>query len=564
MRNNKILATAMTTALAGALSAGGVSAGALSVTYQKGTTEQEGRTVATEAIGSNQVIPTLNGGTSCGAGGALVSVSYITGNDFTQNTSVTFQLLEGSDPATQAVFRTTAGPLSGPSNVSPNALTYTSGTSSALIALSGGGEGTNAMTFLIQATGQTIPKESSLTFSFCMDKADLLKEEGQSLSVKVDFSGTKYISEAGGTITVVNAKNGAEGTIGPGVDDGDVKIDVGGEAGSQKFTGSSIDQDEKLTAILGEICLGTNSTSDIFASDLETEWDLNDTTLGSSTTDSIATFKIEDAPLNASIGHVWNPAEPTSPTPEELAGVMVFIDLDGDGEFDNTGTSGTATNDIPASTVTEKGASFDTIMANDLIRIPSQSNTTYVTKTGCAPIIIKAAGNVAINAPKVAPRGTLTINFVGGAQRPFTGYLNFIKRSGTVCTLYNIPGPDSIENANIRVTNKEATQDGTLKGTLRLPTGEAIFEDYDILTAAGLDVIGANQTIYFNTDTLNTIAQSTSNPNGVWTEGWSRAILRLETNLDNVEMMALIRDDDVMGAPLMNMSVGASGNGCGR
>jgi hypothetical protein len=269
MRNNKILATAIATALAGTLSAGGVSAGALSVTYQTGTTKQEGRTVATEAIGSNQVIP--NGGTSCGVGGALVSVSYITGNDFTQNTSVTFQLLEGSDPATQAVFRTTAGPLSGPSNVSPNALTYTSGTSSALIALSGGGEGTNAMTFLIQATGQTIPKESSLTFSFCMDKADLLKEEGQSLSVKVDFSGTKYISEAGGTITVVNAKNGAEGTIGPGVDDGDVKIDVGGEAGSQKFTGSSIDQDEKLTAILGEICLGTNSTSDIFASDLETE-----------------------------------------------------------------------------------------------------------------------------------------------------------------------------------------------------------------------------------------------------------------------------------------------------
>jgi hypothetical protein len=290
--------------------------------------------------------------------------------------------------------------------------------------------------------------------------------------------------------------------------------------------------------------------------------DLDDTTLDF-LAESIATFKIEDAPLNASIGHVWNPAEPTSPTPEELAGVMVFIDLDGDGEFDNTGTSGTA-NDIPASTVTEKGASFDTIIANDLTRIVGNGGLPTTTKTGCAPIIIKAAGNVAINALKVAPRGTLTINFVGGAQRSFTGYLNFIKRSGTVCTLYNIPGPDSIENANIRVTNKEATQDGTLKGTLRLPTGEAIFEDYDILTAAGLDVIGANQTIYFNTDTLNTIAQSTSNPNGVWTEGWSRAILRLETNLDNVEMMALIRDDDVMGAPLMNMSVGASGNGCGR
>jgi hypothetical protein len=130
--------------------------------------------------------------------------------------------------------------------------------------------------------------------------------------------------------------------------------------------------------------------------------------------------------------------------------------------------------------------------------------------------------------------------------------------------LYNIPGPNSIENANIRVTNKSATPDGTLIGTLRLPDGTEIFTDYDILTASGLGLIGPNQTMYLNTDTLNTIAQSASNPNGAWTDGWSRAILRLETNLNTVEMMALIRDDDVMGAPLMNMSTGASGNGCGR
>jgi hypothetical protein len=184
---------------------------------------------------------------------------------------------------------------------------------------------------------------------------------------------------------------------------------------------------------------------------------------------------------------------------------------------------------------------------------------------GCVAVVFKASGNDEIKTHDVAPTGKFDVTFsVSGGTQTITGKLNHIKRSGTVCVLYNIPGPNSIENANIRVTNKSATPDGTLIGTLRLPDGTEIFTDYDILTATGLGLIGPNQTMYLNTDKLDEIAQSASNPNGAWTDGWTRAILRLETNLDYVEMMALIRDDDVMGAPLMNMSTGASGNGCGR
>jgi hypothetical protein len=196
--------------------------------------------------------------------------------------------------------------------------------------------------------------------------------------------------------------------------------------------------------------------------------------------------------------------------------------------------------------------------------VNAQVATTGASADGCVNVVIKASGNDEIKTHDVAPTGTLRVVFSTDATSEFTGKMNHIKRSGTVCVLYNIPGPNSIENANIRVTNKSATPDGTLIGTLRLPDGTEIFTDYDILTATGLGLIGANQTMYLNTDTLNTIAQSASNPNGAWTDGWTRAILRLETNLNTVEMMALIRDDDVMGAPLMNMSTGASGNGCGR
>jgi hypothetical protein len=274
------------------------------------------------------------------------------------------------------------------------------------------------------------------------------------------------------------------------------------------------------------------------------------------------TFTITDAPFNASIGH-------TVPTdtadPDQLAEVMVFLDVDG---TNTVGDSTAADGDIYATSVDTTNASF-TLTNADVQKIITASGNSNVKnfdtdKEGCVAIVFKASGNDEIKTLDIAPTGKLTLQFNNKVERIISGKLNHIQRSGTVCVLYNIPGPNSIENANIRVTNKSATPDGTLIGTLRLPDGTEIFTDYDILTASGLGLIGPNQTMYLNTDTLNTIAQSASNPNGAWTDGWSRAILRLETNLDYVEMMALIRDDDVMGAPLMNMSTGASGNGCGR
>lgn len=557
MRNKKILATAITAALAGSLGASGVNAGALTVFYPVDTETNPPSVinpspmyVATEEIGINQTLSD-----ACPTGAASrVQVTYVLDNDLVANDQITFQLNEGSSAASTAVFQTAAGNEPGASagQISPNTLVITAaaGGGSGLFALSGGGEGTNTLTFAVQGSG--ISKNSSLTFSFCVDKADLLEEQGQSLGITLSFP-TKA-EEAGGTITVIGAQQGSNVTIDEGEDDGKVKVNIGSDAGAKKFTGSSLGED---TAILGEFCFSENETT-VYKKDLKNPWNLDAALVTG------ITFTITDAPFNASIGHVYAPANFASPTADEIAGVMVFLDTS------NVGTSRGVFDaaDIPADTVNITGATF-TIAAADNTDGVGTTDIASLLPAGaetekCVNLIFKVSGNDEIKTLKIPPTGKVTMTFTGGAVREFSGSLNHIKRSGTVCVLYNIPGPNSVENANVRIINKSAVADGTLVGTLRLPDGTEIFTDYDILTAAGLGLIGPNQTMYFNTATLDTIAKSATNPNGVWDKGWTRAILRLESNLDYVEMMALIRDDDVSGAPLMNMSAGASGNGCGR
>jgi hypothetical protein len=541
MRNNKILATAITTALAGALSAGGVNAGTMTVSYPSTDPDPNPMYVATEEIGVSQTLSN-----SCPSG-EKIKVSYVLDNQLDVSDVITLTLNEGSSTAGTTVFQTATDdkPGSSPSQISPNTLTITppSSGSSGFFGLSGGGEGTSELKFIMQ--GSSVSAGSTLTFNFCVDKADILEEAGQTLGVTLSLTN----EDTGGTKTILGSQQGAKMIIDAGTDKNKVKVDIGGEAGAKQLTGSSLGTE---SAILGQFCLDTNNqTNKPYRKDLKTQWTLStDTLLGYQ-------LVVTDAPFNASIGHVYAPNDLTAPTDEEKAGVMVFLDIASSG----TSRGVFDVNDIPATSVDTTSATFSIQTSTDDIKKDYISD---LISKGCVNLIFKVSGNDEIKTHDIPPTGKVTLTFEGGVTREFYGQLNHIKRSGTVCVLYNIPGPNSIENANIRVTNKTATPDGTLIGTLRLPNGTEIFTSYDILTASGLGLIGPNQTIYLNTDKLDTIAQSASNPNGPWTDGWSRAILRLETNLNTVEMMALIRDDDVMGAPLMNMSTGASGNGCDR
>lgn len=597
MRNNRVLAITMATALGGVLGSVNTFAGIQGICYPDtgpagpagtatglcadggdeglgeaipGWTNAAGGDdeqlslmyVATEAIGKGEPLP--NGGDNCeGNGGESVMVSYVTESDWTQNTVVSLSL---TDSTGKAIFG-----FNGLSNTSADGVVANTIltiqdkddgagapiASDANLVLSSGGLGESSMDFTVQLPADTsglLNKGSTLDFFFCVDKSDVLKTAGESLSVSVGFgNNASSITDAGGSITLLASKSGASGQVNAGADKDLVKVDIGGEAGAKKFTGSSLGDD---TVILGEVCLEAAAGS-IYGNDLANLWDL----FGGGKVDDI-TFTITKAPFSASIGHE-EPEDDDSDdlfSAEQIAKVMVFLDLDRDGLFSENVNIGVGPGDIAATSVSADGAIFE-INDDTVENLAALMGTVghgfqhadAVADDGCIDVIFKASGDAVIETFEEAPTGTMVVNFAGGATGTYIGKLNHIKKSGTFCTLYNVPGALAIENANIRVTNKSAVPEGTLFGTLRLPDGSKPFE------SVSLGVIGANQTLYIDTATLDAKAKAAG-----WDAGWQRATLDLESNLNEVEMMGLVRDNDVVGAPLMNMSVGATGNGCGR
>jgi hypothetical protein len=481
----------------------------------------------------------------------------VTEADWSENTLVTISLVDSSG---KAVFGYSLLDSTSTSGVVTNAILdvvdadydNTGAVDLALrfqgnLVVSSGGIGETSIGFTVQPSGaDQLDEGSTLDFYFCIDKADVLKTAGQSIGVSVEAGGaTSTLS------TVITAKSGAKMDITAGADKDLVEVDVGGEAGAKKFIGSSIDE---TTAILGEICL--ESAGAIYDDDLIDPW----SPFASGNADSI-TFTITNAPFSASISHEVPTDDDSnnSYNEDQINKVMVFLDLDRNDKFSEAVVDGTLATggDIPATTVTTTTATFE-ITDDDLpylTALMGRDNGDYGFQhadadEGCVNVIFKVSGDTVIETFDTPPVGEMVIDFSTSAS--ITDNLNHIKKSGTFCTLYNVPGPNSIENANVRVINKSGDE-GTLFGTLRLPDGTEPFSN------VSLGVIAPNATFYISTEGLETIAK-----NNGWDEGWSRAILELESNLDEVEMMALVRDDDVMGAPLMNMSVGATGNGCGR
>jgi hypothetical protein len=376
MRNNKILATAITTALVGSLSVGGVNAGITKVTYPAGEIGPP-MSVATEEIDVNQLLPFTCSATSTTS--VLIAVDYTlsdTGEKLDLNDLITLELYEGTSLAETAVFKTNTDTAA--TTISPGALTIKSkgGGSSGTFALSSGGEGTNTLQFIAQSGGVT--EGSTLTFSFCVDKADILKEQGQSIGINLTMTNGKSASQV-----ILNSAQGSQATINGGKDDGKVKVNIGSDAGAKKLTGSSISED---TAILGKICLSENKTAGgLYKENLLELWSFGLTDYQ---------LSVSDAPFNASIGHVYAPALPATPTDEEKAGVMVFLDLDDNGTFDAT--------DIPATTVTTTGATFDINSTDDPGYIASLSPDGAEV---CPNLVFKVSGNDEIKTQKNTAHG---------------------------------------------------------------------------------------------------------------------------------------------------------------
>jgi hypothetical protein len=169
---------------------------------------------------------------------------------------------------------------------------------------------------------------------------------------------------------------------------------------------------------------------------------------------------------------------------------------------------------------------------------------------------------------KVEPKGTLRVEYDdgnGGVSAPVTqtATLRHLKRNGTVCTLYNIPVLDALDVLNIRLINDSPNVAGFVKGTLRYTDEKGnvveVFKSKTLVEAEGLQ---PHQSIRIGVDELQS--------NG---EAWTgRGVLTLESNIPEpyLQVYALLRakmagvtgDDVFPESPLMNMSTGASGNGC--
>jgi hypothetical protein len=213
----------------------------------------------------------------------------------------------------------------------------------------------------------------------------------------------------------------------------------------------------------------------------------------------------------------------------------VFIDLIPNGVYEE--------GDLLAETVTDTEATwnFDTdTMTHETDGVVAKCSN------GC-DIIIEADGQTQIQAQAEAPLATANTT-IASKTKASTGKLLHIKRNGSVCTLYNIPNTAAVDELSVRITNM-GNKEGVVLGTLRGLDGTAIFTNGTLVEA-----LAPNTSTRIDANALKTLAGGTD---------WAgRAVLTLSSTIPegNMEAYGLVRNK--AGGPLMNLSTGASGDGC--
>jgi len=229
---------------------------------------------------------------------------------------------------------------------------------------------------------------------------------------------------------------------------------------------------------------------------------------------------------------------------------MVYIDVDRSGSKDAT---------EPAAIVdaTTNKATFTLTDAHMLLLI------------GAGPFPIRMIVNTTtvINTVENPPKATLTIDFKqGDAAESYgvegqvvAGEVSQIKRNGTVCIVYNVHKGEATMPADystnpttgpygsyIRVTNRTGV-DGKLTGLLYATDGTAL--------GSGTLIEALNPGVTEVIDSWEIRQKLVAG--GTWK---GRAMLFITSTLSKMEMLALLRHQP--GAPLTNVSVGASGPSC--
>jgi hypothetical protein len=192
-----------------------------------------------------------------------------------------------------------------------------------------------------------------------------------------------------------------------------------------------------------------------------------------------------------------------------------------------------------------------------------------------------------INLVEERPKATLNINFDEDpdvkmdealAKSLQEQALRSISLNGKVCWAFNIPPATGIQDVfNLRITNL-AAKHGALTVTLFEVDGTEVgtVELVDMQNAAGVNIfpilksekelgtgtsdvknqLPKGSTLYINAEALRTALGEQD-----WT---SRGVLRVRTQLSDIEMLALLRNQlaGEESNPLINMSLGAQGGSC--
>jgi hypothetical protein len=219
----------------------------------------------------------------------------------------------------------------------------------------------------------------------------------------------------------------------------------------------------------------------------------------------------------------------------------VFIELDGsncvkDGE------------DIAASSVSGTGATWS-------LNKTQLTNPKLFKQSGSANICVTVDGQTVINETDEAPTATLVLTYLHRDKVSSNGTLRHIKKNGSICTLYLVTDTDietvGYDNTNIRIINR-STASGKLTASLRGQDNSVVFTDISLGT------INPNQTLTLSSADLVTKAKQAGHSGK-----WGRGVLTIGSDLIKMEVFGLVRNLNPNGnAPLLNMSLGASGNGC--
>jgi hypothetical protein len=368
--------------------------------------------------------------------------------------------------------------------------------------------------FIVQSQVTTSPFfTTSDWFFFQFDVDDLTSFGGNgSLSLTMEalaaIPGVANQSVGTSTLEIARSTEGLSVKITPNTDPQTIAVDVAQDY-KQFIKGST----NTTTVSLGDLTIDINSTNPV-KQDGSNEFEISDFSSKS------ATLTVTNGIFSASKG-----------------ANAVFLDLNGDDIFGTGDIAGVVSSDNVA-TWNLTSSNIETLRDND------------------ARFMVVADGTTSIATLSDPPTAILDMTYTsGGTKKTYKGKLRHIKDNGTKCTLYNIPdgtaGRGSLDGVSVRFTNKSTTRTGTIFG--------------DLIDEKGVSIYGARKTLATVEPSATVRLNSGEGGDldltfGQYNWAGQRAKLVITSDLQDVEIFGLVRN--VQGGPSMNVSTGATGNGC--